>query len=99
MVEDVKYMNAKAHMCACQLWLYFFPGCETLPQVFQRNGIEWWPYSQAVLVPSVPMPPAAWVLAVYCPPSHPPRPIVETRICFDRCLYLARPVSGAGLHS
>ena len=23
----------------------FLPGCETLPQVLQRNGIEWWLYS------------------------------------------------------
>ena len=46
-------------MCACQLRLYFSPGCETLPQVRQRNNIEWRPYTQAVLVPSVPKPPAA----------------------------------------
>ena len=26
-----------------------FRGCETLPQVIQRNGIEWWTYIQALL--------------------------------------------------
>ena len=52
-------MNALAIVCAYQLWLYFFPGCETLPQVIQRDGIKRWPYNQAVLVPSVPRPQAA----------------------------------------
>ena len=37
-------MNAQVRMYACQLRLYFFPGCVTLYQVIQRNGIEWWPY-------------------------------------------------------
>ena len=37
----------------------FFPGCETLPQVIERNGIEWWPYTHAVLVAFIQKPPAA----------------------------------------
>ena len=57
--EAAKYMNAQVRMCACQLWLYFFPVRQTLLQVFQRNGIDWWSYAHAVLDPSVPKPPAA----------------------------------------
>ena len=64
-------MNAQARMCACQLRLYFFPGCESLPQVIHRNGAKWWPYTQAVLIPSVPKPSAAQVLVAYDSPSHP----------------------------
>ena len=52
-------MNAQARMCTCQVRLYFFPRSEMLPQVIQRNGIEWWPNTQTVLVPSTPQPPAA----------------------------------------
>ena len=58
-VEDGKHMNAQARMCTCQVRLYFFPRSEMLPQVIQRNGIEWWPNTQTVLVPSTPQPPAA----------------------------------------
>ena len=58
-VEDAKHMNAQACVCACQLRLHFFPGSETLPQGFHGNDIEWWPCTQAVLVPSVRKTPAS----------------------------------------
>ena len=75
-IEDAKHMNAQARVCTCQLRLYLFPGCETLPQVIQRNGIEWWPYAQAILVPSVPKPPAAYGKSsspMILPPIRPAR--------------------------
>lgn len=31
-----------------------FSGCKALPQVLQGNVIESWPYTEAVMVPSVP---------------------------------------------
>ena len=58
-VEDTKHINAQARMCARQLLLYFSLGCETLPQVIQRNSSQCWPHTQAVLVPSISKPPAA----------------------------------------
>ena len=86
-VEGAKDMNAQARVCACLLRQHFSLDCETLlPQVIQRNGIGWWPYIQAVLVPSVPKPPATYVLVAYGPTSHPPDPITDTWICLDRCL-------------
>ena len=89
-VEAAKHMNAQARVnCGCT----FFFGFETLPPVIQRNGIEWWPYTQAVLVPSIPKPPTAYVLAAYGPPSD----------CGDPDLLEplppARPVLGAGPRS
>lgn len=40
-VEDSWHVNAQTSMYANQLWPFFFPGCETFLQIFQRNGIEW----------------------------------------------------------
>ena len=77
--------------CGCT----FFPGCESLPQVIHRNDVKWWPYTQAVLIPSVPKPSAAQVFVAYGSTSHPPGPVAETRIRLDR----RRPVLGAGLRS
>ena len=76
-------MNSQARMCACQLRLHFFPGCESLPQVIHRHGVKWWPYTQAVLIPPVPKPSAAQVLVAYGCPSHPPGLVAETRIRLD----------------
>ena len=70
----------------CALRLHFFPGCESLPQVIHRNGVKWWPYTQAVLIVSIPTPSAAQVLVAYGFPSHPPDPVAETRIRLDRRL-------------
>ena len=61
-VADAKHMNAQARVfvpanCGCT-----FPGCETLLQAIQENGIEWSPYAQAVLVTSVPKPLAAYAI-------------------------------------
>ena len=58
-VEGAKHMNAQVCVCACQLRLHFFPFFETLPKVIHRNDIEWRPYTQAVLISSVPKSPAA----------------------------------------
>ena len=58
-VEYAPHMDAYARVCSCQLRLHFFPGCEALLKVIQENGIKWWPYTQAVLVLSIPKPPAA----------------------------------------
>ena len=70
-------MDAQASVCASQLRLHFFPCCETFPKVIQRNGVEWRPYTQAVLIPSVPKPPAAQVLVACGSPAHPSGPIAE----------------------
>ena len=85
-VEDAVHMNSQARMCACQLRLHIFPGCESLSQVIHRNGVKWWPYTQAILISSVPKPSAAQVLVAYGSPSHPPGPVAETRIRLGRRL-------------
>ena len=56
-VENAKGVNVPARMCSCQLRMCCLPGCETLPQVLKGNGIEWRPYAQNGLVPSVLNPP------------------------------------------
>ena len=96
-VEDAEHMNAQARMCACQLRLHFFSGCESLPQVIHRNGVKWWPYAQAVLIPSVPKPSAAQVLVAYGSPSHPPGPVTDPDPLGPPPP--VRPVLGAGLRS
>ena len=53
--------------CACAPakcgWICFSPVVERRPRSSnQLNGIEWWLYTQAALVPSVPKTPAAYVL-------------------------------------
>ena len=85
-VEDAEHMNAQACICTCQLRLHFFPGCESLPKVIHRNGVKWWPYAQAVLIPSIPKPSAAQVLVAYGSPSYPPGSVAETWVRLDRRL-------------
>ena len=85
-VEDAVHMNSQARMCACQLRLHIFPGCESLSQVIHRNGVKWWPYTQAILISSVPKPSAAQVLVAYGSPSYPPGSVAETWVRLDRRL-------------
>ena len=53
MVEDAKYMNAQARMCACQLWLYFSrlqnvdPGPPIRLVRLRRPGSAWTAASSA----------------------------------------------------
>ena len=59
LVDDPNHVNTQTCMSACQLRLHAFPVVKALRQTIQGNGIERWPHTQAVMVPSLPQPSAA----------------------------------------
>ena len=83
-VKVVKYMNVRASVWTCQLRLHFHSGYDTLPQVTQGTGIEWWLYALAVIVPPVSKTPRALILFACGRPFYPGRLVAQNRVPSDR---------------
>ena len=46
-----QHVDAQTCVCTSQLGLYCIPCYEALLQIFQENGVEWWPHSHASIFP------------------------------------------------
>ena len=74
-------------MCSCQLRLHFLLEIEQrCPRSSKGTASSGGPICPGYFVPSVPKSPASQVLVSFGLPSHPRRPIAETRVNLDRCL-------------
>ena len=86
-VKNTKHMDVQERVCACQLWLQFFAGCEPWPLVIEGNGIDWCPYTHAVsgVIRTI-SPGCVGPRRLVPPPSQPRGPLAKTRVHVDRCI-------------